>query len=356
MIGDRLKQARIAAGLSLRDLAKKMDNYVSAQVINKYEHGKTVPGSDVLIKLSKALEISVAYFFRPPEIDVKLSDPVYRKRSSVGKKDQRAIQFQVKEEVEKYLEVEDLFPPSRFEDFKIHGSEERNIRNYDDIELFARKRRREWKLGIDPVSNLIEVLEERGIKVAAVKGYAKIDGLSCWANDVVPIIVVNGDVPVDRLRFSVAHELGHLLMKLPRSVDPEKAAHRFAGAFLVPKEAAELELGKKRTRLNMNELVLLREKYGMSVQAWIIRARDLDIISESYKNRFIGYLKKQDLFDKSIGKPLPPEEPKRFERLVIQAVEEDLISPARGAELLGISLNEFRKQLSTGEVDEEVYT
>jgi Zn-dependent peptidase ImmA (M78 family)/transcriptional regulator with XRE-family HTH domain len=356
MIGDRIKQARTAAGLSLRGLASKIDNYVSAQAINKYEHGKSVPGSDVLVKIAKALDINVEYFFRPSRVDVNLGEPVYRKRSSVGKKQQHSIRFRVKEKVEKYLEVEDLFPPARFEKFHPTGLHDMIVKKPDDIEIIARNLRKAWKLGIDPIANLTEVLEERGIKVVAVEGYEKIDGLSCLANDSVPVIVVNGDVPSDRLRFNIAHELGHLLLKLPKSIDPEKAAHRFAGAFLVPQEAVELELGKNRTLLNMNELLILREKYGMSIQAWIMRAGELGIISGSYKKLLIRYLKKQGLFQKPIGKPLPPEIPKRFERLVIQAIVEDLISPVRGAELLDISLNEIREKLSGGRIGEQMYS
>jgi len=76
MLGGRIKQARIAAGLSLRGLADASGNYISAQVIQKYEQGITNPGSDVLIKLSKALGVKVEYFFRPDAVQVSLTCPV----------------------------------------------------------------------------------------------------------------------------------------------------------------------------------------------------------------------------------------------------------------------------------------
>jgi Zn-dependent peptidase ImmA (M78 family) len=189
-----------------------------------------------------------------------------------------------------------------------------------------------------------------------LEGEREFDGLSCWANQKVPVVVVKKDQPTDRLRFSLAHELGHLLMGLPKSIHPEKAAHRFAGAFLVPEEAVRLELGDLRHRLSLYELRTLREKYGMSVQAWIYRARDLAIVSESYVFNLFKLLRSFGVDKKEFGDPLLPEKPTRFERLVIQAVEEGLISVARSAELLDVSLNDIRKKTTAGIADTEVHS
>ena len=85
MFGERLKQARLAAGLSLRGLADRVDNYVSAQDIHKYELDKTTPGSDVLIKLSQALGVKMEFFFRPQSVAINLSEPEFRKKATVSK-------------------------------------------------------------------------------------------------------------------------------------------------------------------------------------------------------------------------------------------------------------------------------
>jgi Zn-dependent peptidase ImmA (M78 family)/DNA-binding XRE family transcriptional regulator len=344
MIGARLKQARIAAGLSLRQLAEKTDKYVSAQAIHKYELGKATPGSDVLLRLAKALCVRVEFFFRPASIEVKLGEPAFRKRSSASAKHLQAIRAKQKDWVEKYLEVESLFAANRFKvDFP--NVRARHIRKLEDVELFARALRRVWKLGVDPIDNLTEVLEDRGVKVVMLEGQRDFDGLSCWANDKIAVIVVNKDKPTDRLRMSMAHELGHLLMDLSRNIDPEKAVRRFAGAFLVPEEAVRLELGSHRHKLNLYELQTLRHKYGMSVQAWIYRAGDLGIVSQSYVSSVFRAFHSSGIEKRELGKPLPTEKPMRFERLLIQAVDEELTSPARAAELLDVSLNEFRKRI-----------
>ncbi|GJQ22162.1 MAG: DNA-binding protein [Bacteroidia bacterium] len=353
MIGQRIYQRRIAAGLSLRELAQQTNNYVSAQAIHKYEIGRAQPGSDVLIKLAKALGVKVEFFFRPASAEVTLSEPAYRKRSAASSKERQSLRARAKELVEKYLEIESLFPNSRFS-FKLPSDSQRMIRRLDDIETFARSLRKQWALGIDPIENLSEVLEDRGVKVAMVYAEKGIDGLSCWANDEHPVVLVKKSQPSDRFRFSLAHELGHLLLRVSKSIDEEKAANRFAGAFLVPAEAAKAELGEHRRSFSFYELLGLREKYGMSVQAWIYRARDLRIISDSFFVQLCRDLKRRGLYDKEIGKPLPSEQPKRFERLVVQAVEEGLISAAKGAEVLDIPLNEFRKKLEVGALDAEM--
>ena len=278
MIGDRIYQARVAAGLSLRQLAERMNNYVSAQVIHKYELGKAQPGSDVLIKLAKALGVKVEFFFRPESASVTLSEPAYRKSSRASAKHQESIRAKAKEWVEKYIAVESLFPAHRFNALKLPKESDRTIRSLDDIEPFARNLRKQWALGIDPIEKLSEVLEDRGVKVAMVDVNERVDGLSCWANETIPVLVVKKNQTSDRLRFSMAHELGHLLLLPSKHLDDEKAADRFAGAFLVPEEAAKAELGEHRSSFSFYELMTLREKYGMSVQAWIYRARDLGII------------------------------------------------------------------------------
>jgi Zn-dependent peptidase ImmA (M78 family) len=130
-----------------------------------------------------------------------------------------------------------------------------------------------------------------------------------------------------------------------KSIDQEKAAYRFAGAFFAPDEVATRELGSKRTKISLYELKNLREKYGMSMQAWVYRLQDLQIISDSFAVQIFTDFRQRGMQKKEIGNPLPVEAPKRFERLVIQAVEEGLISDSRGAELLDLSVNELRQRI-----------
>lgn len=344
MLGDRIKQARIAAGFSLRGLAEASDNYISAQVIQKYEQGITNPGSDVLIKLAQALGVKVEYFFRPDAVQVSLSGPVYRKRASLSKKYLESVQAQVKDKVEKYLEIEALFPEDRFDKISITKLRHRNIHKSNDVEKLAEDLRTTWELGNDPIENMTEIVEDRGAMVIPIEAKDEFDGLSCWANDTIPVIVVKKGLSGDRQRSDLAHELGHLIMQVSSDINEEKAAKHFSAAFLAPADAVYRELGRKRNNLDWPELVLLKKKYGMSMQQWVYRAKNLDIISESRAVEWFKLFRMKKWYkDEPID--IEAEEPQRFRLLVIQAVTEKIISPLRAAEFLDIPYDKFRKEL-----------
>jgi len=334
-MGERLKMARARAGLSLRNLAELVE--VSPMAISKYERGVAVPGSAVLIKLAKVLGVKPEFFFRPSK--VMLSEPLFRKKKSLSAKSKRMILGEVQDWVERYMEVENILfgePPA----FQMPGFFFNAISSLEDVEGVAEDLRREWGLGGDPIENLSEVLEDRGLKVGLVDGRVGFDALTLWFDNKWPVIALNRDLPGDRRRFNLAHELGHML-RVENTVSIEKAAHRFAGAFLVPAEAARRELGLKRSKLNHLELHLLKHKYGMSMQAWIYRAKDLGIINEYVYANLFRTFHKRGWHQKEWGEPLPPEEPERMKRLVMKALAEDLITRSRASELLGRPLAEF---------------
>ena len=135
--------------------------------------------------------------------------------------------------------------------------------------------------------------------------------------------------------FNLGHELGHLILEAQVELDLEAACHRFVGAFLAPAHMARFELGSSRTTLDMNELYLLKQKYGLSMQAWIFRARDLGIISENTAARLFKHFRANGWHRREPGEAFPSEKPLRMERLIYRALAEDLISRSRAQELLG---------------------
>ena len=153
--------------------------------------------------------------------------------------------------------------------------------------------RTHWGLGIDPIPNLSELLEERGIKILSV-GLSDIDGLTAKVRrkngEPIPVIVIKEDEWSERKRFTLAHELGHMVMDVRHGVDAEKAANRFAGAFLMPAEALWREIGKHRTTISLGELLRLKELFGASFQAIVYRCHDLGIISDAaYRRLFQSF-------------------------------------------------------------------
>lgn len=335
MIGERVRSARQLCGLSLRELAKKVG--VSAQAISKYERNKDIPGSETLLKLASALGVKVEYFFRP--ITVQLSRPVYRcPRGKLGIREEEKIKRRVAEWIERYLSIESLFSQG----VTFHIPEiARSLNKEDDVENIALSLREFWQLGYDALNSLGETLEERGIKIGVFQELGKVDAISFWIDgENTPVIVVRDGVPGDRQRFSIAHELGHIVLDIPKQWQArqvEKAVNRFAGAFLVPDFVVKQELGARRHRIDIEELLPLKHKYGLSMQAWIHRAEDLKIISKAEALRLRKEFKKKGWKEKEPGDQYPPERLSRFERLVYRALSEGIISRSRAVELLSFS-------------------
>jgi transcriptional regulator with XRE-family HTH domain len=268
VLSERLKLARTAAGLSLRGLQQKIDNLVTAQAIGKYERNEAMPGSRVLIALARALDVSEDYLVGDRE--VVLEKVEFRKKSIASRKEEAQVEAKALHLLERYLLVEELLGlPSV--DWDQPREAPYPVQEIPEADRAARSLSQHWGLGIDPIPNLVELLEERGIKVLGVDLAEAVDGLTARARRVgkaaAPVIVLNRRRAGERQRFTLAHELGHMAIQAGGSVDAEKAAHRFAGAFLMPVEALWAEVGKHRRSIGWSELFDLKQLFGVSVQA-----------------------------------------------------------------------------------------
>jgi len=336
MFGERLKRARIKSGLSLEALAQKAGNIVTKQAISQYEKNKKNPSSTVLIALSKALGVNVEYFFRTYNVTIEQVD--FRKHSSFGKKKQKMIKEKVREYLERYIQIEEILELNKPFENPIQNEK---IKTYDDIEDIVNKLRDAWDLGMDPIANVVEMLELRDIKVIYIEEDKNFNGLSGKANgdESHPFVVLNSNdaLSCDRKRFTALHELGHLLLP-EHTLDEEKVSDRFAGAFLFPKNSVYKEFGEKRNKISITELNHIKQKYGISIAGIIIRLRQLDIISEAMYKRF-WVQNRSAKFDEKL--PLKRvEKAMRFENLLAHAYSEKLISLSKLAELSGLSIDE----------------
>ncbi|HKZ55105.1 MAG TPA: XRE family transcriptional regulator [Anaerolineales bacterium] len=332
-IGERIRLARKASGMSMRALAEKAG--VSPMAVSKYERGMDVPSSGVLVRLGRATGVRVEYFFRPAAMDVELR--AFRRHSRLGVKRQAAVTAQVQEWLERYLEAAYMFGEPSGESLPRFPAS-----TFDGIELAAEKVRDAWSLGLDPIENLVEVLEDHSVAVGLVEGSEKFDACTFEADGAVVIAIKRG-LPGDRQRFNLAHELGHLILDVRGEMSEEAAAHRFAGALLVPRRQALAELGESRTTLDVWELLLLKQKYGLSMQGWIHRALDLGVIDQSAAATLFKEFRWKGWHRTEPGEPFPAEEPSRLKLLVARALAEDMISPSRAAELLGGALDEVKR-------------
>lgn len=351
MFNIRLNRARKAAGLSLRELGDQVG--ISHAAIKKYEDGITMPSSDILIELSRALKVRTEYFFRPEY--VTLDGIEYRKRSSLSKKHLDAITHEVIDHIERRIELENLFPQSPTEVFLALNGLPAPITHLDQIEEVAERVRQAWNLGLDPIPDLIDVLETNGIRVFMIEADTnnKFDGLAARVNN-MPIVVVGRHWSGDRQRFTMAHELGHLMLEgnLVEDIDEEAACNRFAGAFLFPRASALQELGSRRNALEIKELALLKEEFGLSMAGILYRARDLEVISPAYHKKLSMFFSMKGWRKNEPGRAYPAEKAHIFEQLIFHALAEEFIGESKAAELMNVSLTQFRRVRSMENTEE----
>jgi Zn-dependent peptidase ImmA (M78 family) len=344
MIGDRLRLARSAAGLSLRELEDRLGGLVTAQAIGKYERDEMMPGSEVLIALARALEVTEDYLLR--EDDVELVGVEFRKQRLEKAKDRARVRAQILSAVERYLEVEDLLALSS--DWQAPKGFPRKASRPKDAEEAAQQLRVAWKLGIDPIPSLAEFLEEKAIKIVSIPLPERVSGVKATVKKkdgaMVQAIVLNSEHPGERQRFTLSHELGHLV--LDGGPVAEEVCNRFAGAFLVPEEMLRAEMGKNRTSISIQELFSLKQLFGVSAQAIAYRSADLGIINDSLKRQiFIEFGKRGWRKDEPNRERIPKERPARFRRLCLRALSEDVISVSKAAELLDVGSRELLASL-----------
>lgn len=347
MIGQRLKLARAAAGLSLRDLQGAIDNLVTAQAIGKYERDEDMPRSGVLSALANALHVSEDYLLSTDEM--VLDGVEFRKKNMASKREEALVEGQTLHLLERYLAVEDALGLASVE-WDRPREAPYPVASPADAEGAARAIRTHWGLGIDSILNLSELLEERGIKILSTE-LADIDGLTACVQRKngapIPVIVIKANTWSERKRFTLAHELGHMVMESNPDVDMEKAANRFAGAFLMPVEALWREIGKHRTSISLGELVHLKDTFGASLQAIIYRCHDLGILTNAAYRRMFQIFNERGWRKPPYQEPgfrNPAEEqPRRMVRLCYRALTEGAISEPKAAEILGISVRSLTK-------------
>lgn len=354
MLGDRLKLARKKAGLSQRALAGAVRPRVSAQAISRYEANQIMPSSRVLMELARALNVS-ADFLMSSQV-AELEGVEFRKRARTPARDRARVEALVIEQLEKYLAIEQVLD---LEDQPnpLPGEYPREIASFEEAEACAEDLRRHWKLGSDPIPSMVGLLEDKGVNVVETALPDDVAGLTCFVRrgddrPAISAVVVSDQASVERKRFTLAHELGHRLIAsvTDAGIRLEKAINHFAGAFLMPSETLRDELGPSRHGIAYEEIKHLKHHYGVSASAMLVRLRQVGALPDSVVTyAFKTYAK---AWRHKEPDPIEPgqgldafEKPRRFEGLVYRALAEELISPARAADLLEEPLAEIERGL-----------
>jgi Zn-dependent peptidase ImmA (M78 family)/DNA-binding XRE family transcriptional regulator len=327
----------------MESLAQATGALISKQAIGKYEKGQIKPSSEVLIALTKALNVKVDYFFRSSNLEI--TSLAFRKKSKLSRKEEERIKYQAVDFLQKYVELEDILGLPHTVENPIAN---RVVEGQEDIERAATEIRQRWNLGDAPIQQLTELLEDKGFKLLEVEGTSDFAGLSGYAKGMeIPVIAVCKEGDRVRKRFTLAHELAHLLLDFSRCEHErhEKLCHAFAGALLLPEKVIRGELGGRRQNITEWELKKLKGIYGISMQAIMARAFTLGLISEQRYKIFCVNVRQLGWHKVEPGDYSGVEKVNRFKQLVIHAAAEELISYSKGAELLNLPLADFESEV-----------
>ncbi|CDE14934.1 transcriptional regulator [Clostridium sp. CAG:470] len=290
IIPARIKQARVSRGYSMADLADRIN--VSKQIISQYELGIANP-INIINNLVNVLDYPLNYFTKEMPKNLIESTTYFRSNKSTSKKLKDAANEKVLifDEIRQYFEQFVNFPKLNLPE--IETKDEYSIYDIEDI---AREVRKYWNLGLGPINNIIEVLQENGIIISRIKvRNTKIDAFSKWINAIPYIFLSIEKNCALRSRFDIAHELGHILLHQSITKEDmeeksnlnriEKEADMFAGAFLLPAESFSKEVFSS----SMQNFIALKRRWKVSIGSMIYRCDDLNLLTENQ----VIYLKKQ---------------------------------------------------------------
>lgn len=341
----RLKSARQLRGLSLRQLCDRLDNKISRQSISQYENGAMHPSRENLLLICEVLELSPEYFNRE---SIELSEVEFRKLNKLPVKEQQRIEAAAADFLSRFLELETLLGAEiLFEKPKL----KKGISTYGEVEEAAQKVRELWKLGEDPLSNVVELLEEKGIKVCEIEADDAFSGMAAKSAEGHYVIVLNKspEIEIVRKRFTALHELAHIILVFASDIEEkqkEKFCHYFAGAMLFPKSKVEQELGGFRKNIHLQELLAIKSQYGISMQAILYRLRQLGIISEYHYRTQMKMIIQRGWKKKEPQDFIGREHSNRMIQLLCRGIAEEIISTSKAANLYGTTLANFRRILN----------
>jgi Zn-dependent peptidase ImmA (M78 family) len=294
--------------MTQKDLAERSG--LSPAFISAVQRGLRVPEPDAEAKLAAAVGYPVSLLRLPrSRVGVGISVNMFRKQASSLKKhitrlEAKAVLCRIQAEG-LMREAELRFP---------HDLERLDLDDFPsgDPADVATLTRSAWHLPSGPVQNLLASVERAGVIVFKFSfGTRKIDGMSQWLDGGLPLLFVNADAPADRVRFSLAHELGHLVLHERPTETMEDEANAFASSFLMPRQDIRRDLFD----LTLEKAARLKPKWRVSMWALVRRARDLGCISPARYKGMVIQMSKQG-WKKAEPYPIAPETPTTIDRVV----------------------------------------
>jgi len=343
VLAEILKELRLSMAWSQDNLIEKLGFVISKQAYSNYERGRAKPGAEILNAIVDLYGLTLKFLLFEP--DYELSEVNHRTQKKVRKSEQYKVQSSAKLSLRKCLYLETRNPGFNGYDVPI---EEYEINELDEIEDVTKRIREEWGLGEDPIDNLREIIEANDIFTFDFNSPMRIDGASVFATkDDKPLaaaVVSSENLSGDRQRFNFAHELGHLLLLPNETLDKEKVANKFAGAFLIPEKTLKRHVGNK-TQFNTKDLLELKDIFKVSIQAILYRLKDLDLISDYYYTSWCKNISRYG-WRKNEPDPIPPEKSNCLKEVALKAIEGGYVPVEEAEKIIGQQLTAMRANSS----------
>lgn len=340
-IGKNLKRIRLLKNLSLKDAGNLLN--MSTTAISKYEKGKLLLDSKRLIDFASAYNVRSIELLKVYNVP-KMKFTSFRKKKRLTGQNLELLEELIQDEVAKYLEVIEM---NNIDTSNIQ-LKKYSCNSLEEAEESANEFRNYIKISNkQPISDLINILENLGIIIIQIKNpnnrFDDFDGLSEFVNNIPVIVLLDGIRDGARQRFTIAHELGHLILNIDNNeLDEEKLCNRFASALLMPKEAVINEFGDSRGKISFFELTAFKNEYKVSYTAIIYRLNDLNVISEYLYKSLSKYLSKR--IGKNDPNPILPETSYQFKKIVYKLESDEIISINKACELLGVTIDEYNSE------------
>ena len=273
--GEMLRIARQRKGFHQSEAARRLG--IDQSLLSRIENCVVEIRDEVLALAERLYEVRRSFFFQTdPIYGVPVSvHPMWRKKANVTAREIDAVVAELNLRVmhlRRFLEAADVA--------NINDLPRLDIEDYGDPEQIAGLVRAHWKLSSGPIRNLTVLAERAGIIVAhSLIGGSSISGVTFAVPGLPPLIALNSDQPADRMRYTLAHELGHLVMHRFPSVNMEAEANLFASALLMP--ARDIQPLLQMRRIDLPLLASLKPEWRVSMQAIIMRAKSLDLLTRN---------------------------------------------------------------------------
>ena len=339
MLGRNIKKYRMLSGLSLRQMAEHLD--VSHQTIKKYEDEKLMPSSQRLIEIAKLLNVNIGDLLNTYSVP-ELKFENFRKQSKLSKTKEKGLYMLISDEIAKYIEILDLANEMYSFDKTTWSFDVNSINDIESIAIKVRK-----ILGVSDecaLDNLTDKLEDNNFLILEIDYEEKFDGFCEYVDNLAFIILSSKGY--ERNRFTLAHELAHLILKFEEKLNDKEIEHYcdyFASCLLMPKVAMKKELEFRNNSItrnvSINEIILIAKEYKVSLNAVIMRLNDLGIIDDYKKRNLFILLSKNGLKTKQLK--LVDEHPSRKEKIIFRLEAEKIISTDEAIKYLGVTTDEF---------------